>query len=211
MQSIDGRQWATQEELVEHSNYGRVASLANLWHDREVNGHPPARVIDGVPHWDLETWTQWLAEHHEREPRDGRGIDRTGDPDEQLPPAGQARVLGVDISRITQYAKTPPRGWPDPIRIEKLPTRTREYRTRAQLWEFADDPDGGFGTSGGRPVGSRTKEKAPDPRVQQAAEMLAAHPDMKVGEVATLLAERHGQAVITWKRVITRARKGAQQ
>ncbi|MEU9535894.1 hypothetical protein AB0D00_26745 [Streptomyces sp. NPDC048213] len=210
MQSIDGRQWATREELVEHSNYGRAASLANLWHDRETNRHPPARLVDGVPHWDLEAWTQWLAEHHEREPRDDRGVDRTGDPGEHLPPAEQARVLGVDVSRITQYAKTPPRGWPDPIRTERLRTRTREYRTRAQLWQFADNPDSGFGTRG-RPVGARAKNKKPDPRIQQAAEALAARPYMKAGQVAALLAERHGQSVVTWKRIITQARKGTQQ
>ncbi|WP_455355951.1 hypothetical protein [Streptomyces sp. SYSU K217416] len=210
MKTIDGRQWANREDLIEHSGYSR-GTLALLWRDRKTNGHPADRTVDGVMHWDLEEWSAWFAEHCAR-PRDLSGVDRSGDPDEQLPPAGQARVLGVDPSRITQYAKTPPPGWPDPIRTEQLPTRTREYRTRAQLWEFADNPAGGFGTSGGRPVGySPTKGKAPDPRIQQAAEALAAMPGRRAGEVAVALAKSHGQSVDTWKRIITQARKLGQQ
>ncbi|WP_433407019.1 hypothetical protein [Streptomyces sp. CA-146814] len=209
MRSIEGRQWANREDLIEHSGYSR-ATLGALWRDRETNGHPPARTIDGVMHWDLEEWTGWFATHCER-PRDLAKVDRKGDPDEMLPPAGQARVLGVDPSRITQYGKKPPPGWPDPIHTEQLAKRTREYRTRAQLWEFADNPASGFGTKGGRPTGPTAKGAATDPRVQQAAEALAARPDLKAGEVAAMLAERHGRSVETWKRIVTQARREAGQ
>ncbi|MFD8269186.1 hypothetical protein [Streptomyces althioticus] len=208
----DGRQWANREDLIEHSGYGGT-TLKRLWRDRRANGHPDAREIDGVMHWDLEEWDEWFAQHRER-PRDLSRVDRSGDPDEQLPPAGQARVLGVDPARITQYTKNPPPRWPDPVRVEELATRIREYRTRAQLWAFADDPASGFGTKGGRPPGPDPKKRAArasDPRVRLAAEALAAMPDRKAGEVAAALAERHGQSVDTWKRVITQARKQAQQ
>lgn len=205
MKTVEGRQWARREDLIEHSGYSR-ATLGALWRDRRTNGHPAALEIDGVMHWDLQAWTSWFAEHCRR-PRDTSKVDRGGAPDEQLPPAGQARVLGVDPSRITQYAKNPPPCWPAPARVEKLHTRTREYRTRAQLWAFADDPASGFGTTGGRPSGPATKPKNADPRVEVAAEALAAQPDRKAGELAAELAAHHGQSVDTWKRIITQARK----
>lgn len=208
MRTVDGRQWANREDLIEHSGYSGT-TLKRLWRDRRSNGHPEPRDIDGVMHWDLEEWGQWFAQHRER-PRDLSGVDRSGDPDEQLPPAGQARLLGVDPARITQYTKNPPPGWPDPVRVEELVTRTREYRTRAQLWEWVDNPVSGFGTKGGRPPGSDPKRRAaktPDPRLWLAAEALAETPGRKAGEVAAALAERHGQSVETWKRIVTQARK----
>jgi hypothetical protein len=213
VKTANGRQWANREDLIEYSGYSRD-TLSNLWRDRQVNGHPLTREIDGVMHWDLEAWTAWFTQHCQR-PRDLSQVDRSGDPDEQLPPAGQARVLGVDPSRITQYAKNPPPGWPEPVQVEQLKTRTREYRTRRQLWEFADNPVSGFGTKGGRPSGPdpkvrAAKEKAPDLRVRLAAEALAAAPGLKPGQVAEALAERHGQSVDTWKRIVTRARKSGQ-
>ncbi|MFH9820169.1 hypothetical protein [Streptomyces sp. NPDC017230] len=211
MKTVDGRQWANREDLIEHSGYGGT-TLKRLWRDRRANGHPDAREIDGVMHWDLEKWDEWFAQHRER-PRDLSGVDRSGDPDEQLPPAGQARVLGVDPARITQYTKNPLPEWPDPVHVEELRTRTREYRTRAQLWEWVDNPVSGFGTKGGRPSGSgvKTGEAKAAARVRLAVEALAAMPGRKAGEVAAVLAERHGQSVDTWKRVITQARKQAQQ
>ncbi|MEV4438109.1 hypothetical protein AB0K09_03675 [Streptomyces sp. NPDC049577] len=214
MKTIDGRQWATREDLIERSGYGGT-TLKSLWRDRRANGHPEAREIDGVMHWDVELWDAWFAEQRKR-PRDLSGVDRSGDPDEELPPAGQARVLGVDPARITQYAKNPPPEWPDPVRVEKLKTRDREYRTRAQLWAWVDDPMSGFGTKGGRPSGPDVKARARavkvlDARVRLAAEALATMPDMEAGKVAALLAERHGQSVSTWKQIVTQARKQARQ
>ncbi|MEV6147090.1 hypothetical protein [Streptomyces sp. NPDC051992] len=211
MKTIEGRQWASREDLVAHSGYSRD-TLWKLWNDRRANGHPEAHDIDGVMHWDVEVWDDWFKEHCER-PRDLSGVDRSGDPDEPLPPAGQARVLGVDLARITQYRKTPPPEWPDPVHTEQLTTRTREYRTRAQLWAWVDNPVSGFGTKGGRPTGpgAKTGEARTAARLRLAAEALAAMPDRKPGEVAAALAEQHGQSVDTWKRVITQARKQAQQ
>ncbi|MEV6403927.1 hypothetical protein AB0M58_13410 [Streptomyces bobili] len=210
MKTVEGRQWANREELIEHSGYSRD-TLWKLWRDRGTNGHPEARDFDGVMHWDVQVWDAWFAAHCKR-PRDLSGVDRTGDPDEPLPPAAQARVLGVDPARITQYTKHPPPAWPDPVRIEQLTTRTREYRTRAQLWAWVDNPVSGFGTRGGRPPGPdpkvrAAKGKAPDPRVRLAAEALAAAPGRKAGQVAADLAARHGQSVDTWRRIVTQARQ----
>ncbi|MFI9214319.1 hypothetical protein ACIGW7_40090 [Streptomyces sp. NPDC053253] len=206
MQTIDGRQWANRNDLIASTGYSRT-SIADLWHARETNGHPQPRVIDRVMHWDLEEWTTWFEQQHQQQaPAAESKVDRSGDPDELLPPAAQARVLGVDPARITQYRKKPPAGWPKPAHVEQLNTRTREYRTRRQLWEFVDrNPD--FGTAGGRPSGATPK--GPDPRVRQAALALKAAPDAKPGEVAAALAERHGGSVHLWKRIVTEARKTA--
>ncbi|MFD3908947.1 hypothetical protein ACFXOL_14740 [Streptomyces californicus] len=207
MKTVEGRRWASREDLIERSGYSRD-TLSKLWRDRVGNGHPEARDVDGIMHWDIEVWDGWFAEHRER-PRDLSGVDRSGDPDELLPPAGQARLLGVDPARITQYTKKPPPGWPDPAHTEQLTTRTREYRTRAQLWEWVDDPVSGFGTTGGRPPGPgvKTGEERTAARLRLAVEALAALPGRKAGEVAAALAERHGGSVDTWKRVVTKARK----
>ncbi|MFB9584853.1 hypothetical protein [Streptomyces goshikiensis] len=205
MQTIDGRQWANRDDLIASSGYSRT-TIADLWRDREANGHPQPRTIGRVMHWDLEEWTRWFEQHHQQTPAPASRVDRKGDPDELLPPAAQARVLGVDLSRISQYGKKPPAGWPAPAHVEQLDTRTREYRTRRQLWEFVDS-NPGFGTAGGRPSGATAK--APDPRVRQAALALQAAPDAKPGEVAATLADRHGGSVHTWKRIVTAARKTA--
>jgi hypothetical protein len=203
-----------REELIEHSGYSR-AFLDSLERDRQANGHPQARYFGGFLHWDLRVWSAWFTKLHDQT-RDPSGVDRSGYPDDQLPPLGQARVLGVSAARIARYAKNPPPEWPDPVRVEGLPTRTREYRTRAQLWAWADNPASGFGTGGGRPSGPdvkvrAAKAKAPDPRVRLAAEALAAEPGRKAGEVAATLADRHGQSVATWKRIVTQARKSGRQ
>ncbi|MFF9892945.1 hypothetical protein ACF1G1_25890 [Streptomyces albidoflavus] len=211
MKSVDGRTWASREDLIEHSGYG-IATIKRLWRDRRTNGHPAAREIDGFMHWDLEEWSAWLAGYLDR-PRDLSGVDRSGDPDEQLPPAGQARVLGVDPARITQYTKKPPPEWPDPVRVEELRTRVREYRTRAQLWAWVDDPLSGFGTKGGRTSGAVIKaaEAKAAARVRLAAEALAAMPGRKADEVVAALAARHGQSEVTWKKAVTQARKEARK
>ncbi|RZD62943.1 hypothetical protein C0Q58_14480 [Streptomyces albidoflavus] len=211
MKSVDGRTWASREDLIEHSGYG-IATVKRLWRDRRTNGHPAHRVIDGFMHWDLEEWSAWLAGYLDR-PRDLSGVDRSGDPDEQLPPAGQARVLGVDPARITQYTKNPPPEWPDPVRVEELRTRVREYRTRAQLWAWVDDPLSSFGTKGGRTSGAVTKaaEAQAADRVRLAAEELAATPGRKADEVAAALAARHGQSEVTWKKAVAQARKEARK
>jgi hypothetical protein len=207
VRTIEGRQWASREDLIEHSGYSRD-TLWKLWHARGTNGHPEPRDIDGVMHWDVQVWDDWFTEHCKRH-RDLSGVDRSGDPDEPLPPAGQARVLGVDPARITQYTKNPPPEWPEPVHTEQLATRIREYRTRAQLWTWVDDPVSGFGTKGGRPAGPGTKTAAAKTaaRIRLAAEALAAMPGRTVAEVAAVLAEQHGQSVDTWKRAITQARK----
>lgn len=166
-------------------------------------GSSATRRCSSTPSWR----TSWVGSR-----ASSSTVDRKGDPDEEL---AQARVLGVDPSRITQYCKNPPPGWPGPVRVEQLPTRTREYRTRRQLWDFADS-NPAFGTAGGRPAGPdpkvrAAKEKTPDPRIQMATKALAAQPGRKAGEVAAELAREHGQSIDTWKRIVTEARRQSPQ
>jgi hypothetical protein len=211
MKTIGGRRLANRDELAAHSGYSR-ATLSNLWRDRADNGHPDAEKVDGVMHWDVAAWDAWFAEYNKQRRNDpqpkhqgGRVVDRSGDPDEELPPAAQARVLGVDPSTISYYLKTPPPGWPDPVRTEVLESgRVREYRTRRQLWEWHDTTHRA-GKSG------RKARTGPDPRIEQAAKALAEQPGRKAGEVAADLAAEHGGSVHTWKRIVTEARQQASQ
>jgi hypothetical protein len=80
MQTIDGRVYATRAELSERAGYKGDATLRDLWADREDNGHPPALRIGRALYWDVR-----------------------GSPDEELPPAGQAKVLGISVSAISRY------------------------------------------------------------------------------------------------------------
>ncbi|MGW9440599.1 hypothetical protein [Streptomyces sp. NPDC055607] len=200
MKSIDGRPHANRDDLAERSGYSRP-TLAAMWRDRETNGHPAAQRIDRVLYWDAEEWDTWFKDYRLRQRDRLRTIDRSGDPKEELPPAGQARVLGVDASRITQYGKKPPANWPAPVRTELLPSgRVREYRTRQQLWDFHDTTSRA-GTAG------RPAKKGVDPRFEQAAQALAEAPDRTAGELVAILAERHGGAPNTWRTYVTAARK----
>ncbi|MEV0982589.1 hypothetical protein [Streptomyces sp. NPDC049915] len=83
------------------------------------------------------------------------------------------------------------------MRTEELESgQVREYRTRRQLWEYADSSPRA-GTAGRRPA------KGPDPRLALAVEALAAEPGRKPGDIAATLAERHGGGLSTWKRIVT--------
>ncbi|MGC5401714.1 hypothetical protein ACPXCP_38995 [Streptomyces sp. DT20] len=210
MLTVDGRRFASREDLIEQSGYS-LATIRSLWHGRDSNGHPRAHMLDGIMHWDLETWSAWLDDRNLRSQRTDR-IDWAGAPDEELTPSAQARVLGVDVSRITQYGKNPPPGWPAPVRVEQLPTRVREYRTRRQLWAFVALDDSRVGTPGGRPSGpdpriAESRGQRPDSRVEAAANALAGQPGRTAGAIAGDLAELHGGSVHTWKRIVTQARR----
>ncbi|MEU2380394.1 hypothetical protein [Streptomyces misionensis] len=197
MKTIEGRLFATRAELSERAGYKGDATLRALWADREDNGHPPARRIDRALYWDLEEWERWFSGYQRQRSR----VDYSGNPDEELPPAGQAKVLGVDVSAISHYRDNPPPGWPAPVRTEELESgRVREYRTRRQLWEYAAAGPRA-GTAGRKPAGE------PDPKVDLAAKALAAAPARKAGEVAAALAERYGGGLSTWKAAVTEARK----
>jgi hypothetical protein len=206
MKTIGGRRLANREELAEHTRYSK-ATLSNLWRDRADNKHPASENIDGIMHWDVDAWDAWFAEYNKERRNQarpsgqgGRPIDRTGDPNEELAPVDQAKVLGVDASLISQYKKTPPPGWPDPVRTKELyGGRVREYRTRQQLWDWHDTTY--------RAGKGRRARTGPDPRVGQAAQALAAQPDRKAREVAADLAAEYGGSVNTWKRIVTEARK----
>jgi hypothetical protein len=197
MKTIDGRLYATRAELSERAGYKGDATLRALWADREDNGHPPARRIDRALYWDVEEWERWFTTYQ----RQRNGVDYSGNPDEELPPAGQAKVLGIDVSAISHYRDNPPSGWPAPVRTEELESgRVREYRTRRQLWEYADSRPRA-GTAGRPPA------KGPDPRVALAVEALAAEPGRKAGETARALAEQHGGHWTTWRAAVTEARR----
>lgn len=204
MQTIDDRPYGTREDLIAHTGYSR-STLAALWKDRVANGHPAARDVDGVMHWDLEEWDEWYADFQRGRRDRARTVDRSGDPDEELRPADQARLLGLDPSAITHYRNNPPPGWPKPVRVEELPSgRVREYRTRRQLWAYHDTTNRA-GTAG------RPSAEGPDPRIEEAVKALAAQPDRTAGELAAELAERHSQSPHTWRRILTEARKQLRQ
>ncbi|MBV6700295.1 hypothetical protein KV557_24850 [Kitasatospora aureofaciens] len=200
MKTINGRTYVDRGELIERSGYSR-ATLANLWRDRDANGHPPALTIDRIMHWDVEVWLDWEAARRRTRNEQERKVDRSGDPAEELPGPEQARVLGLEPDAIRQYRRNPPKGWPEPVREEEIaPGQFREWRTRQQLWDYAD----GRSRAG---VAGRRAAAGPNPHVQRAVEALEAADGRSVGQVAAELAAETGESVHTWKRRLTEARK----
>ncbi|SFF74663.1 hypothetical protein SAMN05216251_12717 [Actinacidiphila alni] len=199
MEKIDGRPYASRPELMEASGYSR-ATLAKLWRDRESNGHPPQVTVDGVMRWDLENWLEWSAGYQRARRESIRPVDRSGNPDEELPPVEQARVLGLERSAIAQYRRNPPPGWPPPLRTERNGRGVIEFRTRRQLWEYADNAS----RAG---VAGRTAGPGPEARIQRAVEAMTAAPDRPAGVVARELAAEYGQSPVTWRPIVTEARK----
>ncbi|MFF4249023.1 hypothetical protein ACFYY2_31815 [Streptomyces sp. NPDC001822] len=80
MQTVDGRPFATREDIMATSGYSR-RSLATLWQERDSNGHPRPGRWAGPLHWDLELWSRWFTENRQQ-PRAPKEIDRSGHPDE---------------------------------------------------------------------------------------------------------------------------------
>ncbi|MEU5164301.1 hypothetical protein AB0G74_32435 [Streptomyces sp. NPDC020875] len=195
METFDGRPYATRAELSARAGYKGDATLRALWTDREANGHPPACRIGRTLYWDLEEWERWHTAYR----RQRNGVDYSGSPDEELAPVEQARVLGVEESAISRYRRYPPPGWPAPVREELLSGGgTREFRTRRQLWAYAD---------AGPRAGTAGRRAAYEARVALAAEALDAVPGRGAGETAKALAEEHGGHWTTWRSAVTGARK----
>ncbi|MCU4750216.1 hypothetical protein [Streptomyces sp. G-5] len=173
MKTIDGRRYASRNDLISHSNYSR-AQLANLWRDRDTNGHPPAVILDRVMHWDLEAWDTWLARYqHERGVGNRRGaVGRRADPQ-------RAHRLELAAAARAAHPETP---------------------LRDIAHQLAAEHGGSPHTWNGLLTEARP---AKDPRPELAAEALAAHPQWRVGAVAEMLAAEHGQSVKTWQNILS--------
>ncbi|MFC0036821.1 hypothetical protein [Actinomadura rayongensis] len=85
--------------------------LKQLWADREANGHPePVRRHGKALFWDEAAFLSWYA---------GLG-SAPADPDDLITLAEAGRMLGLAPGSVTVYASRPPRGWPEPVRVETL-------------------------------------------------------------------------------------------
>ena len=115
-------------------------TVDQLWVRREENGHPePVKTVDRTMYWDPDEWDAWYAGFKKRAQRTELHIDRSGSPDDLITLSEAARVLGVEPSSITRYPKRPPRGWPQPVLYERLPSgRMRRRYRRADIWGYAD-------------------------------------------------------------------------
>ncbi|MFF4371507.1 hypothetical protein [Streptomyces sp. NPDC001594] len=117
------------------------STLERLWALREENGHPePVKTLDRVMYWDAGQWEAWYAEYKKRTQRREVYLDRSGDPDDLLTLAEVARVLGVTPVSIGHYPKRMPRGWPQPVEEEELPSgRLRRWYRRADIWSYVEN------------------------------------------------------------------------
>lgn len=129
----------TRADLQERHGLGR-STLERLWALREGNGHPaPVKTLDRVMYWDSDQWEAWYVDYKKRTQRREIQVDRGGDSDELLTLADAARVLGVAPVSIVHHPTRMPRGWPDPVEVEELPSgRLRRWYRRADIWTYAE-------------------------------------------------------------------------
>ncbi|WP_019629196.1 hypothetical protein [Actinomadura atramentaria] len=118
----------TRDQLAERHGLSRHR-LKELWADRAANGHPePAHRHGKALYWDDAVWTAWYAglASPEAEPGDLVTLAEAG------------RILGLAPSSVTVYASRPPKGWPEPVRVEPLKGgRVRRLYRRSDVEAYA--------------------------------------------------------------------------
>ncbi|MFB7896028.1 hypothetical protein ACFC1B_06835 [Streptomyces xiamenensis] len=189
--------------------------MFELWKDRESNGHPAAVMMNGRMHWDLDVWDAWFDDRCRRLRESGTPIDRTGNPNEELTPKQQERLLGLKPGAVKRYRAQPPAGWPDPARVVTLANGyAQEMRTRQQLWDYLNSPArrgrSRAGVAGRKPNPNRTTKRPyqSDPRLSVAHMALQQHPKESLNALAHALQNEHGHSVSTWRRLLEAARGG---
>jgi hypothetical protein len=134
LRQIRGRAVYTRPDLIRLRGRS-LAYFEGLYRNRDANGHPaPIGKMGKFWAWDAATWDEWY------DARIGPSkLDRTGDPDDLITLAEAARVLGSKPTSITRYPNRPPRGWPEPDEVKKMPggTLRRKYR-RHKIWAYGD-------------------------------------------------------------------------
>ncbi|WP_246561934.1 hypothetical protein [Streptomyces roseirectus] len=194
------------------------STLQNLWTDRENNGHPPVTAtLDGVMHWDGDTWAKW---HHELQRRRAAASTTNppkldGDPEELVGPAEAAKICGfADSTTVSHYVKNPPEGWPEPDDWDILPTRRRPKWKRWRLWQYLADRKG-RGHAGGRPKGRRglAYPYQGDERLALARRVLAENPGAKnaelIGQLQELSEKESSRTV--WHLILKSARENPEE
>ncbi len=216
MQTTDGRRYAHRGDLAERSGLSEPM-LSELWKHRATNGHPPAVEIDGRMHWEVDGpagWDAWFDDRCQQLRDSGTPIDRAGEPDEELTPKQQERLLGLKPGAVKGYRRRPPAGWPSPARVVTLANGyQQELRTRQQLWDYLDSPErrgrSRAGVAGRKPDPDWQPRRRyeGDPRLVQAREALQQHPDASLNALAGALHRQHGQSVSTWRRLLETTRE----
>ncbi|MFJ9968991.1 hypothetical protein [Streptomyces avermitilis] len=138
-------------------------TIAQLWGRRQQNGHPkPVKTVNQTMYWNPAEWDAWYAGYKKLAQRTQLDVNRSGNPDDLITLSEAARVLGVEPTSITNYPTRPPRGWPQPVQEEQLPSgRLRRWYRRADIWHYADTRTmaGPYRTS--QPSGKPQSEEEP--------------------------------------------------
>jgi len=202
--TIRGRLHGDRDALIERLGASR-STLAALWAARAENGHPEAVSEGRRLWWDLEQWDAWYAGYRRQQREAAHPVQRSGDLDELLRPAEQARFLGISESAISHYRARPPKGWPPPASTELTRSgRARELRTRRQLIAYRDQASR-TGVAGRKPGPQPPRKAHPyegDPRLELARTALSETPDAADSQLAARLAETHGGSTRTWQRIL---------
>ncbi|POM27060.1 hypothetical protein BTM25_14680 [Actinomadura rubteroloni] len=114
---------ATRDDLAARHGISKHR-LKQLWAEREANGHPePVRRHGKALFWDEAAFLSWYA-----------GLGAPSAPDDLITLAEAGRMLGLAPGSVTVYASRPPRGWPEPVRVETLAGgRVRRLYRRADV------------------------------------------------------------------------------
>lgn len=120
---------ATRDDLMAAYGLSRHA-LKKLWAGRDGNGHPKAALqIGKALYWEQAEWASWYAAYEQKPSAEG--------PDDLVTLAEAARILGLAQTSVTVYPKRPPRGWPEPAKVEHLAGgRVRRLYRRADVLSY---------------------------------------------------------------------------
>ncbi|WP_339124492.1 hypothetical protein [Pseudonocardia sp. D17] len=113
---------------------------ANLYAQRETNGHPEGVRIGRVLWFDEEKVLAFYCDRARAKQASLTEVDRGGDPGELCDVASATKVLGyTSESTIRAFLAANPGYFPEPDHVEFLPSgRLHRLWKRSTLWEFAD-------------------------------------------------------------------------
>lgn len=146
---LHGRRTVDRDGAAEVAGLS-LSSIDKFYAGRSRNGFPER--IPGTTEWFEDDVRSWRAHHQQVKLATLTPVDRTGDPDELVGPAGVAKILGYRDPQNLRHSSV----WPHLLaavdRQEPLPSgRTRRRWRRSTVWRIADQRSG---SGGGRPVGT---------------------------------------------------------
>lgn len=148
---LHGRRVVDRDGAADAARLG-VSSIDKLYAGRVGNGFPERIPGTGTAEWYEDDVRDWRVRHQQAKRATLTPVDRTGDPDELVGPAGAAEILGYRDPQNLRHSSVWPRLLAAVDHQESLPSgRVRRSWKRRTVQDIADQRTG---KGGGRPAGT---------------------------------------------------------